>query len=72
MVSRRRRRGVRRGESNLASNQFPKCSSQPEHSERFTDLSREEMREEGDRGNLGEKKESQWGKSNQAINHLPK
>ena len=28
-VIRRRREGGKRGESNLASNQFPKCSSQP-------------------------------------------
>ena len=28
-VTRRRRRGVKKGESNLASNQFPKCSPQP-------------------------------------------
>ena len=29
-VTTRRRGGVRRGEANLASNQFPKCSPQPE------------------------------------------
>ena len=28
-VTRRKRGGVKRGETNLASNQFPKCSSQP-------------------------------------------
>ena len=28
-VTRRRRGGVKRGENNLASNQFPKCSPQP-------------------------------------------
>ena len=28
-VTRRRRGGVKRGESNLASNQLPKCSPQP-------------------------------------------
>ena len=28
-VTRKRRGGIKRGESNLASNQFPKCSSQP-------------------------------------------
>ena len=41
-VTRRRRRGIKRGESNLASNQFPMCSPSPEHPERFTELSREE------------------------------
>ena len=28
-VTRRRREGIKRGESKLASNQFPKCSPQP-------------------------------------------
>ena len=28
-VTRRRRQGVKRGETNLASNQFPTCSPQP-------------------------------------------
>ena len=28
-VTRRRRGGIKRGETNLASNQFPKCSPQP-------------------------------------------
>ena len=60
-VTRRRRQGVKRGESSLASNQFPKCSSL-EHPERFTELSREEKGEGGDRGDLGEKRESQKGR----------
>ena len=33
----------------------------PEHPKRFPELSREENREGGDRGDLGEKKESQKG-----------
>ena len=41
-VTRSRRRGVKRGETNLASNQFPKCLHSPEYPERFTELSREE------------------------------
>jgi len=41
---RRRRGGIKRGESKLASNQFPKWSSQPKHPERFTELNREEKR----------------------------
>ena len=41
-VTRRRRGGVKRGETNLASNQFPKCLHSPEYPERFTELSREE------------------------------
>ena len=70
-VTRRRRQGVKRGESSLASNQFPKCSSL-EHPERFTELSREEKGEGGNRGDLEEKRESQSGESNQASNHTPK
>ena len=61
-VSRRRRGVVKRGESNLASNQFPMCSPHLEHPERFTELHREEKREEGDRADLGEKKERQRGR----------
>ena len=34
----------------------------PEYPKRFTELSREEKREGGDRGDLGEKKESQKGR----------
>jgi len=40
-VTRRRRQGVKMEETNLASNQFPKCSSQP----RTPRTSREEERE---------------------------
>ena len=39
-----------------------------EHPKRFTDLGREEKREGRDRGDLGEKKESQKGRK--AINPL--
>ena len=61
-LTRRRRVGVKRGENNLASNQFPECSLQPIHPERFTELSREENMEGGDRGDLGEKREGQKGR----------
>ena len=61
-VPRRKRRGVRRRETNLASDQFPKCSPQPKYPKRFTELSKEEKGEGGDRGGLGEKKESQRGR----------
>ena len=61
-MTRRGSGGFKRGETNLASNQFPKCSPQPIHSGRFTELSREEKREGGDRGDLGEKRESQKGR----------
>ena len=46
-------------ETDLSSNQFPKCSPQPRTY--FTELSREEKGEGGDRGDLGEKKDSQKG-----------
>ena len=58
-VTRRRRGGIKRGESNLPSNQFPMCSHSLEHLERFTELHREEKREEGDRGDQEEKMGSQ-------------
>ena len=53
---------VKRGENNLANNQFVKCSPQPGTPERFTELSREEKGEGGDRGDLGKKKENQNGR----------
>ena len=53
-VTRRTRGGVKRRQTDLGSNQFPKCSPQLE---RFTELSREKKGEGGDRGDLGEKKE---------------
>ena len=60
-VARRKSRGVKRRETDLTSNQFPKCSPQRRHTQKFTKLGREEKREGGDRGDLGEKKESQQG-----------
>jgi len=43
---RRRRGGIKRGESNLASNQFPMCSPQSEHSDSSWSYI-EKRREEG-------------------------
>ena len=60
-VTRRRRgggAGIQKGKSNLASNQIPMCSPQPGTPERFTELHREEKREEGDRGDQKER----WGR----------
>ena len=68
----RRRGGVKRGETNLASNQFPKCSPQPRTPREIDRVNREEKGEGGNRGDLGEKRESQRGESNQASNHTPK
>ena len=50
--------GIKRRETDPASNQFPKCSHSPEHTKRFTELGRDEKGEEGDRSNVVKKKES--------------
>ena len=50
-------RGMKRRETNPASNQFLRCSP-PSGTQRFTELDREEMGEKRDRGHLVEKKES--------------
>ena len=57
-MTRRRRGGIKRGESKIAINQFPMCSPQ---SGLLRDVHREEKRDGGDRGDLVEKKESQKG-----------
>ena len=49
-VTRKRIGSVKMGESNLASNNSLCAIHSLEHSERFTELHREEKREEGDRG----------------------
>ena len=54
----RRRGGIKRGESNLASNQIPMCLRSLEHPVRFMELHREEKREEGGRGDQEEKRGS--------------
>ena len=41
-VIKRRRGGIKKGESNLASNQFPIVLHSLEHSEKFTEFHREE------------------------------
>ena len=59
-VTRRRREGIKRGESKLASNQFPMCSPQsgtPREVHRVTQ--RRKGGEEGDRGDQEEKRGSQ-------------
>ena len=60
-MARRIKGGIKRRETDPASNQFPKCSHSPEHTKRFTELGREEKGEGGDRGDLVEKKESPKG-----------
>ena len=61
-VTRRRGGGIKRRETDLTSNQFPKCLHSPEHPKRFTELSREEKGKGRDRVDLGEKKESRKGR----------
>ena len=72
MVTRRRRGGIRRGESNLASNQFIMCSPQSGTSERFTELNREEKWKEGDRGYQEEKSGIKRRETNLGSNQFPK
>ena len=60
-MTRRRKGGIKRTETDPPSNQLPKCSPRPEHTKRFTELGREEMGEGGERGDLVEKKESPKG-----------
>ena len=57
-VTKRKGGGVKKRETNLACDQFPKYSPSPKHPKRFTELSRKEKGEGGDRGDLEEKKES--------------
>ena len=57
-MARRIKGGIKKRETDPASNQFPKCSPQS-GTQRFTELGREEKGEGGDRGDLVEKKESQ-------------
>ena len=56
-VARRIKGGIKRRETDPASNQFPKCSPQS-GTKRFIELGREEKGEGGDRGDLVKKKES--------------
>ena len=57
-MARRIKGGIKKRETDPASNQFPKCSPQS-GTQRFTELGREEKGEGGERGDLVEKKESQ-------------
>ena len=55
----RRRGGIKRGDNKIASNHFPMCSHSLDPSEMFTELHREEKREEGDRGGQEDKSGNQ-------------
>ena len=61
-MTRRRGGGVKRREPNLVMISSLSILHSLEHPKRFTGLSREDKAEGGDRGDLGEKKESQTGK----------
>ena len=49
--------GINSGESGLASNHFLMCTPQLDHSEMFTEIYREEKRDEADRGGQEDKRE---------------
>ena len=61
-VTRRKRGAVKRRKTDLASNQFSKCSPQPRIPKEIHSVGREEKGEGRDRGDLKEKKESQKGR----------
>ena len=61
-MTRRIKRGVKRRETDPASNQFPKCSPQLGTPKEIHRVGREAKGEGGDRGDLVEKKESPKGK----------
>ena len=58
-VTRRNKGEIKKGEGNLASNQFPICSPQSGTLREVHGVPREEKTEKGDRGNQEEKRESQ-------------
>ena len=68
-MTRRRRGGVKRRETDLSIISSLSIPHSPEHPKRFTELGKEEQGEGGDRGDLEEKKR---GESNQASNHTPR
>jgi len=70
--TRRRRGGINREESNLASSQLPIGSPQPGTHREFTEFHREQKREEGDRGDQEEKRGVKRRETDLANNQLPK
>ena len=60
-MTKTRKEGIKRRETDPASNQFPKCCPQPRTHKEIHRVGREEKGEGGDRGDLVEKKESQKG-----------
>jgi len=71
-VARKIKGGIKKRETDPASNHFPKCSPQPRTDKRFTELGKEKKGEGGNRGDLVEKKESERGeRANRPVISLP-
>ena len=70
-VTRRRRGGIKMGESKLASNHFLMCSHSLDPSELSTELHREEKREEGDRGGQEDKGGNQKERDRSSQSSVP-
>ena len=70
-VTRRRRGGIKRGESNPLSNQFPICSPQPGTPKEIHRVEKKSGREEIE-VTWGRKRTVKRGESNQASNHTLK
>ena len=71
-VTRRRRGRVKRRETNLASNEFPKCSPQPRTHKENTELDREERGQEEIDVTCRRKRRVKSGESHQGSNRTPK
>ena len=70
-MARRIKGGMKRRETDPASNEFPKCSP-PSGTHRDSELGREEKGEGGDRGNLVERKECpKWERVIRPVISLP-
>ena len=68
----RRRGGIKRRETDLTSNQFPKCSPQPGIPKEIQSWIEKRRGREEIELTWGEKGESKGGEGNQASNHMPK
>ena len=66
------KRGVKRGENNLTSNQFPKCSPQPGIPKEIQSWIEKRRGREEIEVTWGRKGRVQRGERNQASNHTPK
>lgn len=69
-MTRGEKRGVKRGENSLASNQIPKCST-AQNTQRNSELCREEKRDEGDEVTGVEKRESRKGREQSSQQSNP-